>query len=233
MSYTKNCKKSLEKAGWVFLTGDVNWEDYGGKWGKKGPDGAWYILRFENMLDAVGERDLGDDDKYLCEVRRIDLKEVPREEIESAIRGCGPEDMDLGSYWKHDGTNQVLEFPAKGTKTDLYAELAIVDSLDSYGVAAPMESFSGNVRPTSVRANARRYAEELMDDVDAVETALDKPVNALGSTARDFGQGNPLAGQERYVGEVLAGEREPTDEGQNLVFKMYHGGHELADLVKK
>jgi hypothetical protein len=34
--------------GWIFLSGDVDWEDYGGTWAKK-VNNNWYILAFANI----------------------------------------------------------------------------------------------------------------------------------------------------------------------------------------
>lgn len=43
--------------GWIELCGDVNWIDYHGMWAKKARDGSWYVIRWTNLIDAMGERD--------------------------------------------------------------------------------------------------------------------------------------------------------------------------------
>jgi hypothetical protein len=177
------------------MCGDIDWSGVSGIWGKKGPDGAWYVIQFDNLFDAMGERDLKESGlgQYECRVKRIDLAEVPAKELKSAIESCGWEDMEA----------QV-------------GELARVECCIHYGIGAPLWSDIRDNYPTRLRADARRAAEEFIRDSGALDAALDRPVNALGSTARDFGKGDIDAGLRRHIAGPTFGL-----EQKDLVAKMY------------
>jgi hypothetical protein len=156
--------------GWIDIGCDVNWEDYGGRWAKRAKDGSYYVIEFTNMYDACGEIDCKRDgqDQYVCEVSRVDLKDLDASTIKSALNYVGLDLIDV-----------MLD----------YHEVATVGACASYGAKQPLESFSGNVRPANVRADARRAAEGLMKDAIALETKLNAPVNKIGSTAREYARG--------------------------------------------
>lgn len=56
---------------WIELCSDANWEDYHGMWCRQAADGSWWVLRWTNMYDAMGERDCKGDGipQYECQVR--------------------------------------------------------------------------------------------------------------------------------------------------------------------
>lgn len=163
--------------GWVDLCSDVNWADYHGMWGKKGPDGAWYVLRFTNMEDACGEREAKEMGiRYECSVLRVDLRTVPIEKQQTVLESFVQTD------WNAEAREQ-----------------AIVYGLVADGCAAPLTEESAWSHPERVRAAAWRAAEILMNDYDSRERLLDRPVNAIGTTAREFGTGDIMAGLRRYA----------------------------------
>lgn len=178
--------------GWKDIGSDVSWDEYGGKWAKRARDGSYYVLDFTNMYDACGERDCKRDGQaqYVCEVKRVDLSELDAKTLKSA-RDCVC--LDLESV------------------DEKHRELAQVEACVSYGCAQPLESFSGDVRPSWIRAEARRYAEELMRDAQALEERLERPVNAIGSTAREYGRGD--------IDSALS--RGPFDPAKNLMRKLH------------
>ena len=164
---------------WQTLYADVNWADYGGSWARKCKDGSWIVIEFTNMDDACG-RDNEGNDTYLAEVRRVAPQEASVDTINSAFQCCGVEGKDR--------TN----------------ELALVAAMNQYGAHAPLGSHSGNSYPERVRAAARREAEEYMRDSSALDEAMDRPVNALGSTAREYAAGDF---QSAMMRGVLAGNQ--------------------------
>lgn len=181
--------------GWTQLCSDVSWEDYGGMWAKKAKDGTWYVLKWTNLYDAMGEEDCKRDGhpQYECEVRFIDLSQIPVAERQSALRSCG---LRLGAARgglavinEHDGDVVAAQFKEDGTPSP-HLELCIVECLIQYGLGAPLETFTGDVRPLSVRANARRFAEECMRNDHLMRNRLARPVNAIGSTAAEYGKGD-------------------------------------------
>lgn len=185
--------------GWIELASDVNWQDYHGMWAKKGPDGAWYVLVWTNLWDAAGESE--DLDQFECQVKRLDLGELPADELKSALRSCGLEQTSEGLMQSY-GCDLVD--PA-------WEERAKVEACIGYGHGAPLETFSGGQHPMRIRANARRYAEMCMRDDALVEERLARPVNKIGSTAAEYGRGD--------IDSAL--HRGPFDATKTLVRKMY------------
>jgi len=165
---------------WTNIGGDISWDEYGGRWAKadKNHLGRYYILDFVNMWDACGQSDCERDgqDRYICEVRLVDLSEVSEASLKSAYDCCGL-DMDDPDY---------------------QSDLCKVEALHCYGCSAPMDSFSANTYAGRVRAQARRCAEGLMTDAAAAECALGRPVNAIGSTAREYGLGDLDSAMARH-----------------------------------
>lgn len=171
---------------WQDLGSDCNWQDYGGKWGRKDPSNprVWYVIRHENLIDCMGERDVEESgcDPHVSDVYRVDLDATAEDTIASALQYCGVDLDDLDPE---------------------YHDVAIVESLVSYGAAAPMGTYTDKSYPERARAAARRAAEELIADSDACEEALNRPVNRLGSTAAEYARGDFAPAIERGV---LAGE---------------------------
>lgn len=167
--------------GWIELASDVNWEDYGGMWAKQAPDGAWWVLRWTNMFDAAGESECRANGwpQYECEVRRLDLDDIAGVDLVSALRSCDLESRN-GKIIADCGE---LEEP--------FATYAIVEACIGYGYGAPIESFTGDHYPMRIRAQARRYAEDMMRPESAcdLDRRLERPVNAIMTSARDYGAG--------------------------------------------
>jgi len=165
--------------GWIDIGSDVNWEDYHGMWARKARDGSWYVLRFDNSRDSCGDRavDNGEIDEFICDVKRFDG--APDDEIDSALRSSG--------FRREDGT--IVSDSGDVFDADVL-DLVLLEACIRYGLGAPLESFSGKVRPRSVRAKARRYAEECMRDADLLAKQLARPVNKIGSTAAECGHGD-------------------------------------------
>lgn len=147
---------------WLDLGSDVNWQDHGGKWGKKAKDGSWYVIKFIDFHDATGETD---GDKYNASLVRVDLSDLPVDTIASAKSFAGLDSCD-----------RVVE------------ECEIVAACADYGSAQPLSEFWGN-RATSVRADARRAAENYQRSAIALENQLDRQVNAIGNDAREYARG--------------------------------------------
>ena len=72
-----------------FLTGDVNWKDYGGKWYRRTGDHEYYVIEFINWEDATGEPH--PQGKYCVEVSSVDLSSGSAwsRNIPNALRCCG------------------------------------------------------------------------------------------------------------------------------------------------
>ena len=157
-----------------FLTGDVNWVDYWGKfisrklskWISGERFYFWIVLDFINMWDATGDES---QDKYHVSVIAVSPDEAGESGLQEAIRSCSWQGM-----------------PDVGEMTDFQK----VELLTSYGLYATLSTVSGN-NYCRVMTEARRQAVVL---ARLVNTRLDRPQNRIGSTGWDFIRGNPLTG---------------------------------------
>ena len=170
---------------WITLCSDANWADYHGMWMKRSSsDDSVYVLQFTNMWDACGESE--DLSQYTCEVKRIDLSELSDEAIDSALKSCGYSltcNKDNQGEIVNDDSGDVVA-------TGKSLEACLVECCIQYGLGAPLASFDGNKLPANVRANARRFAESCMKDSKLLEEKLNRTVNAIGSTAQEYGVGD-------------------------------------------
>lgn len=158
-----------------FLTGDSNWQDYGGKWARKVGDGRYHVMELLNWHDAVGEDEAPA--TYNVNLSEIDLTAAPESALNDAYR-----------YYGWDGTEGFL-------KTD---EMK-VECLHSYGHKAPLWDKNGN--NYSKLMTECRAESAALDDPAAHEAAMNRPVNAAGSTAREFAQGDIYSAMTRGVRE--------------------------------
>lgn len=75
-----------------------------------------------------------------------------------------------------------------------------VDALSWYGAYAPLSSELGNNAGKLMR-EARALSRELELDAEAYEAAMDRPVNRIGSTAREYQAGDISSAILRGLGE--------------------------------
>jgi hypothetical protein len=178
---------------WEFLSGDMNWEEYDGSWYYCVGSQKYYVLR---LIYLQGHDPLFDD-KYCCEVLYVDLKAAGKDSIQDAMDFCGIEDVSkVEPAW-------------------------LVDALVSYGTYATLDSVFGDAYPLRIRAAARRIADNFIDsDKKLLSKALNKPANAIGSTARDMMKGDCLAGLKRSAKKVMMGGK--VDDASKLMMKAYH-----------
>ncbi|RKZ05314.1 hypothetical protein DRQ25_16440 [Candidatus Fermentibacteria bacterium] len=135
---------------------------------------------------------------YLVDLSEIDLDMVSEKNIEDAMRSCGWEGMD------QDNPEYQVEM------------------LHSYGCKAPIEDWSGNNWHKMFR-EARKLSYEL-DDLESHEERMNRPVNALGSTAREFMQGDFRSG-------MLRGISEGKDDAR-IIGKMHGMSDDLMDKMR-
>jgi hypothetical protein len=136
-----------------FLTGDVDYLAYGGKWYRKVADTRYHVIELTNMWEATGDKSVP---QYHVSLSEVDISSP---QLKVAMDSCGPDD---------DEPNELVK----------------VDALASYGCKAPLGQWTGgNAR--KLLSEARSESRSL-DDPDAYEAAMSRPVNALGSTAREY-----------------------------------------------
>lgn len=176
-------KREPKMKNWIQLCSDVNWEDYHGMWCKQASDGSWWVIRWTNMYDAMGEDECKSNNypQYHCAVLRLEFPFPfnPDESVIAALRSCGYTWLAMGLM---NDQGEMVE--------DQYVPLVMVECCISYGLGAPMSEFESDTYPMRLRARARKYAESMMKDSSATKERLQRPVNALGSTAEEYGRGD-------------------------------------------
>jgi hypothetical protein len=170
---------------WQYM-GDVNMLDYGGKFYRHVAKRRYHFVEVTNMDEACG-RDNEGQAKYSVELSEIDLDAIGEKELASAKRSCGWDSMPD-------------------------SDEALAECCHSYGNRARLGEYCGNNGNKLIR-EAKAESKLLASDSDAYEAAMDRPVNAIGSTAREFMTGDILAGLSRGV---MAGKPDA-----RLMAKMY------------
>jgi hypothetical protein len=122
-----------------FLTGDVNWQEYGGKFVSKrlnnGDWDYWLVLTVTNMWDATGE---DDQDKYHVQIEAVSPMAAGKENVDKAISSWGMSDEDIAKYEKNP--------------------LFHVEALSEYGIFAMLWQASGN-NINALLKDARKEAD--------------------------------------------------------------------------
>jgi hypothetical protein len=96
-------------------------------------------------------------------------------------------------------------------KEEAPSDEILAECCDSYGCHAPLQSWQGNNARQLMR-QAYRLADELTDSAK-LETRLERPVNKIGSTAREF-----MAGD---FNSAMARGCESSDPTARLMAKMH------------
>lgn len=152
-----------------FLTGDYNWEVYGGKFVTRelsnGEFSYYIVMEVINWHDATGEENLP---TYYVGLSVVAPTEVPEKEIESAKDSFGL--MEEPDWDKHP--------------------LLLVECLSDYGISAHVGGFRGNNLRDTMRL-ARMEAFKIWSMFGYYMDALQ---NRIGSTGWDLLKGDILAG---------------------------------------
>jgi hypothetical protein len=127
-------------------------------------------------MDEACGRDNEGCPPYVVELAEVDLAEISPGQIRQALESCGGE---------------------SGSKAP---PLWVAEACHSYGLKAPLGSWEGGNAHKLLR-EARGEANQLRADPEAREAKLDRPVNAIGSTAREFNRGDLDSALTRGVAE--------------------------------
>ena len=147
-----------------FLTGDVNWKEYGGKFVTKkfnnGEFDYYLVIDFINMHDATGDTE---QDKYQIIIGAVKPKHS-KEKMKDVLSAFGLEDEN----------------------PDDLTELQKVMYVYEYGLSASLYNISGN--------NAEKLLKEARKELQNIPSFfgfyMDKQMNAIGNTGWDFIDGN-------------------------------------------
>ena len=149
-----------------FLTGDCNWQQYGGKFISKklnnGDWDYWLLIEVTNMWDSCGkEENLA---QYNVCVTAVSPEAAGKDNLKKAFECCGMEDEE-------NQKNKLVQ----------------VECLASYGVSANLWQGNGNNLNKLMR-EARAQAQ-LISSI-TFGFAMDRPENKLGNNGWDFISGN-------------------------------------------
>lgn len=157
-------------------SGDVNPQLHGGTWFRRAiaRSRQFQFIRLTNMDDACGSDNEGRP-TYVVELSLVDLDAIDEQRQENAIRSCGQDGTELSDAWR-----AVACF--------------------EYGALAPLESWEGTGSSALLR-RARKLAHELQLDSALMAERMERPVNAIGSTAAEYMVGDTHSAVLRGVSE--------------------------------
>lgn len=159
---------------WEFLTGDINWRDYGGKWISpklnNGDWDYWLVIEINNVEDLGWESDC----THIVGLYAVSPEAAGKEHVLDALGCCGLDQVD---ECLDKDRNIVIE------KLD---DPVIVDSLHTYGVNALLWSSEGN-DPDQLLQDAKEQGEGA---ACLFGFYMDGPKNQLGHTGWDFIKGD-------------------------------------------
>jgi len=168
-----------------FLTGDVNWLQYGAKWISpklnNGEFDYWLVLELFNMDEACG-RDNESQPTYNVCLSVVSPSEAGSDKLASAFECCG--------LAEEHQNNPVVQ----------------VECLHSYGVSTPLWQANGN--------NAHKLLRQAKHEAQLANMLfgfyMDKAVNRIGTTGWEAIKGDLTAGLARTIasgsteGNILA-----------------------------
>jgi hypothetical protein len=162
----------MSKPRFKFLTGDINWQQYGAKFiSQKFNNGEFdyfFVIEVMNWEDILGEREAKEiGKKYNIYLFVVAPSQVSEKEIDAAKSCCGCED-----------------------RKDLSVE-CLVEVLHSYGIYVVIFQIdTNNIKKGMKAAKEKAYTCEAF----TFGFDLDKPVNGIGTTGWDALKGNITAG---------------------------------------
>lgn len=162
-----------------FLSGDLNWSSYGGKFISKklnnGDFDYWQVIEVINMNEVEHNPPF----KYMVTLYAVSPSEAGEENIKRALDCCGIEEDN----------------PSSGT---------LVEALSDYGVSAQLWNDGGNnLKELLKEAHKQASVSETLFGF-----YMDKPENRMGSTGWDFIKGDIDAGLDRWRAEREANKNE-------------------------
>jgi len=140
--------------------GDCDLLSYGGSFARHVGGRRFHVVRFDNMDEACGS----DNEGYPTYNGTLGEVDLDNAEVEAAISCCGDED-------------------------ETYADIRLAFMVASYGGAAPLVDESSN-NGNKLVAKLKRMSRELEGDAEHHEELMNRPVNAIGSTAREYARGD-------------------------------------------
>ena len=180
--------------------------DAGGKWARKlGSRGRYHFVEMIDWEDHGRDWKKDGAPRYIGELSEVDVLSASEKTMKSALDCCG------GADW-------INERPAD------MREMYTAEVLFDYGCRAPLDSFEMGSWRQAVRA-AKKRSYELEGDPEKLEELMERPVNQIGSTAREFMHGDMMSALDRGVRKG--------DAAAKIMAKMHGVTPENIDAVEK
>jgi hypothetical protein len=149
-----------------FLTGDINWQQYGGTWLSQklnnGEFDYWLAIRVINWEDSTGEKP--DGNTYNVELLSVSPSEAGPENLKRAFECIGQENSD----------ESILDNP-----------VCQCDALLSYGVYAHLWSADGK----NINKLMREVRKQALVATSLYGFYMDRAQNRIGDNGWDFQRG--------------------------------------------
>jgi hypothetical protein len=187
------------------MAGWQQWEDGGSGtwlWLRRIGGLRYLFIRIESAVDICG-RDA--ETWFWGDLRLVDLEDIPLETQADAVRGCGPDELSPDPEFVAWACLQ------HGAASPLFSDDSGSRPEGSEPWNVPSEDWPGFIR---LRARVRREAERFLA---GDESALDRIVNKLGQTAREFARGTAGLWDRLRAIQV---DSDATPE-QKLILRMY------------
>ncbi len=180
-----------------FLSGDVDWCTYGGKWVSERLDSGlfnyWLVLDFLNLEEA-GARDDDDDAMYHCAIEAVAPDLLGFDKIEELMYTMDLEWLEEW-YYRQSESNRML---------------LLIDEASIHGYYGPCAFFEGNDWRNTI-ISARRRAAHV---ATYPWSYWNRQANMVGSTVYDFMSGDIMAGVRGYTDEENS-----LDESYGLAYR--------------
>ncbi len=174
----------------------------------------FHCIELTDLVDACGENDADQmGGKFNVELREVDLDTMPDQQINSALRSCG---------WILTDGQITNEYDGSEVGTIKQTDEILAECCADYGCAAPLFSNIGNNRG-KLYCEARAESYRLSKNNEAYEAQMNRPVNALGSTAREYGQGD--------LNSALVRGIQNDNPNAKIMAKMYGASEETIQQV--
>jgi len=160
MTDNNQATKKLRNAKQWRYQGDMSPLNCGGKFIRHVGQRRFHVVEIINWLDATGEK-LDNGDLYTVALHEVNLDAA---KIDDALECSGWSGMD---------------------KSD---DFQLAEAVDSYGQTAPLGDWHGNNGWKLIR-QAKAESLRLEGDPEEYEARMERPVNRLGATAREFQRG--------------------------------------------
>src|SRR5690606_25842047 len=143
---------------------------YGGKWYRKIDQNRYHVIDLINWKEMCGSN-------APPETYNVDLSEI---DISGPMLSDALRSLDQPSDGLDEYGDPLSNF-----------DLIKVVCLHAYGAKAPLGSWDGN-NFHKLMAEAKKLSNELVKNHDLYERHMNRPVNKIGTSARDYARGEIL-----------------------------------------